>query len=114
VTTATDPRRAWVDGALCAQTDPEIFFPLKGAPGHEAKRICAQCPVRLPCLEEALARDLTWGIWGGLTPRERKKERDRRAERGAADADRDRAARQGEDPSGPGVASVRRSNRSHS
>jgi hypothetical protein len=114
MTTATDPRRAWVDEALCAQTDPEIFFPLKGAPGHEAKRICTQCPVRLPCLEEALARDLTWGIWGGLTPRERRKERDRRAGRGAADAGADRATRQGGGRSGPGVASARASTRSHS
>ena len=67
----TGPRR-WRDLALCAETDPEVFFPDKGQTGRDAKRICAACPVTKPCLEFALAHGITWGIWGGLSGRERR------------------------------------------
>jgi len=62
-----------VSKALCAETDPELFFPDKGlnSYGHLAKRICEQCEIRLDCLEVALRREYTDGIWGGTTPRER-------------------------------------------
>ena len=46
----------WFEG-LCAQTDPELFFPEKGGSVREAKRVCAACPVRAQCLEHALAHD---------------------------------------------------------
>lgn len=58
--------------ALCAQTDPEAFFPEKGGSTREAKAVCRHCPVRLRCLEVALANGYTDGIWGGLAPRERR------------------------------------------
>lgn len=63
----------WQDRALCAQTDPEAFFPEKGGSTREAKRICSGCEVRAECLEYALAHDERFGIWGGLSERERRK-----------------------------------------
>nr|WP_307845694.1 WhiB family transcriptional regulator [Saccharomonospora sp. NB11] len=63
----------WQDRALCAQTDPEAFFPEKGGSTREAKRICQVCEVRNDCLEYALAHDERFGIWGGLSERERRK-----------------------------------------
>ena len=64
---------AWQERALCAQTDPEAFFPEKGGSTREAKRVCATCEVREECLEYALANDERFGIWGGLSERERRK-----------------------------------------
>jgi WhiB family redox-sensing transcriptional regulator len=63
----------WQDLALCAQTDPEAFFPEKGGSTREAKRICAACDVRQECLEYALQRDERFGIWGGMSERERRR-----------------------------------------
>lgn len=63
----------WQERALCAQTDPEAFFPEKGGSTREAKRICLTCPVRNECLEYALAHDERFGIWGGLSERERRR-----------------------------------------
>ena len=63
----------WQDRALCAQTDPEAFFPEKGGSTREAKRICTTCPVRNECLEYALGNDERFGIWGGLSERERRR-----------------------------------------
>ena len=63
----------WQERALCAQTDPEAFFPEKGGSTREAKRICTRCEVRAECLEFALAHDERFGIWGGLSERERRK-----------------------------------------
>ena len=64
---------AWQEMALCAQTDPEAFFPEKGGSTREAKNVCAMCEVRQECLEYALANDERFGIWGGLSERERRK-----------------------------------------
>jgi WhiB family redox-sensing transcriptional regulator len=63
----------WQERALCAQTDPEAFFPEKGGSTREAKRICSGCEVRYECLEYALANDERFGIWGGLSERERRR-----------------------------------------
>ncbi|HEX4834555.1 MAG TPA: WhiB family transcriptional regulator [Trebonia sp.] len=63
----------WQDRALCAQTDPEAFFPEKGGSTREAKRVCRSCEVRAECLEFALENDERFGIWGGLSERERRK-----------------------------------------
>jgi WhiB family redox-sensing transcriptional regulator len=64
---------AWQADAVCAQTDPEAFFPEKGGSTRDAKRICAGCDVKQQCLEYALANDERFGIWGGLSERERRK-----------------------------------------
>ncbi|SOJ53782.1 Transcriptional regulator WhiB2 [Mycobacterium simulans] len=67
------PSDQWQDRALCAQTDPEAFFPEKGGSTREAKKICLGCEVRHECLEYALAHDERFGIWGGLSERERRR-----------------------------------------
>ena len=64
---------SWQADALCAQTDPEAFFPEKGGSTRDAKRICTGCDVKAQCLEYALANDERFGIWGGLSERERRK-----------------------------------------
>jgi WhiB family transcriptional regulator, redox-sensing transcriptional regulator len=65
----------WAEQALCAQADPDAWFPDKGGSTALAKLICAACPVRAQCLDYALSGADTWGgiarIWGGTTPRER-------------------------------------------
>ncbi len=63
----------WKDQALCAQTDPEAFFPDKGGSTREAKRVCRSCEVRAECLEYALEHDERFGIWGGMSERERRR-----------------------------------------
>jgi WhiB family transcriptional regulator, redox-sensing transcriptional regulator len=63
----------WHERALCAQTDPEAFFPEKGGSTREAKKICTGCEVRSECLSYALANDERFGIWGGLSERERRR-----------------------------------------
>lgn len=63
----------WRELGLCAQTDPDAFFPEKGGSTREAKLICSSCEVRAECLEYALANDERFGIWGGLSERERRR-----------------------------------------
>ena len=69
----SDGPLGWQDHALCAQTDPEAFFPEKGGSTREAKKVCTSCEVRAECLDYALAHDERFGIWGGLSERERRK-----------------------------------------
>jgi WhiB family redox-sensing transcriptional regulator len=64
---------SWQERALCAQTDPESFFPEKGGSTREAKRVCLSCEVRSECLDYALSHDERFGIWGGLSERERRR-----------------------------------------
>lgn len=68
----------------CRHLDPALFFPWKGQPTGGAKKVCAGCRVREPCLEYSLAIPERFGIWGGLTEGERR--RLRRSRRRAADA----------------------------
>lgn len=70
---ADDTVAGWQERALCAQTDPEAFFPEKGGSTREAKKVCTGCDVRGECLEYALEHDERFGIWGGLSERERRK-----------------------------------------
>jgi len=67
----------WQTDALCAQTDPEAFFPEKGGSTRDAKKVCGACNVRSQCLEYALSNDERFGIWGGLSERERRRLRKR-------------------------------------
>ena len=64
---------SWHERALCSQTDPEAFFPEKGGSTREAKRVCSRCDVRGDCLTFALSHDERFGIWGGLSERERRR-----------------------------------------
>jgi WhiB family redox-sensing transcriptional regulator len=63
----------WRRQALCAEIDPELWFPDKGDAGAAAiaRRICHQCPVMAECREEGLAYGYRDGIWGGLSGKER-------------------------------------------
>ena len=72
-TEGDDGELAWQAEALCAQTDPEAFFPEKGGSTREAKAVCQACQVREDCLEYALANDERFGIWGGMSERERRR-----------------------------------------
>lgn len=63
----------WALDGLCNQVDPDIFFPEKGESTRPAKRICQSCPVIAECLEYALANNERFGIWGGLSERERRR-----------------------------------------
>jgi WhiB family redox-sensing transcriptional regulator len=72
-----DGELAWQVDALCAQTDPEAFFPEKGGSTRDAKKVCSACTVRSECLEYALGNDERFGIWGGLSERERRRLRKR-------------------------------------
>jgi len=64
---------AWQDRALCAEVDPELFFPEPGGSTGEAKRVCMACEVRAECLEFALETGDQFGIYGGLSPTERRR-----------------------------------------
>ncbi len=72
VTSASDDLE-WQGRALCAQTDPEVFFPEKGGSTAQAKAVCRGCEVTAECGEYALAHDERFGIWGGLSERDRRK-----------------------------------------
>ena len=72
-TEGDDGELAWQAEALCAQTDPEAFFPEKGGSTRDAKRVCGVCPVREECLQYAMDNDERFGIWGGLSERERRR-----------------------------------------
>jgi len=65
-------RPAWHDRARCAETDPEMFFPENGESARPAKRVCAGCEVAAECLQDALDRGERFGVWGGLSERERR------------------------------------------
>ena len=64
---------AWTSDALCAQVDGDLFFPEKGGSSKEAKKVCAECPIRVECLQYALDHGERYGIYGGLSERERRK-----------------------------------------
>ncbi len=62
----------WSNEALCAQVDPDLWFPDKGGSTREAKAICATCPVATDCLEYAIEHNEHFGIWGGVSERDRR------------------------------------------
>ena len=70
----------WQDGANCLGVDPDLFFPERGASTREAKEVCRGCIVREQCLEFALRNGEKFGIWGGLSERERRRIRRQRAQ----------------------------------
>lgn len=70
----------WQDGANCLGVDPDLFFPERGASTREAKEVCRGCLVREQCLEFALQNGEKFGIWGGMSERERRRIRRQRAQ----------------------------------
>jgi WhiB family redox-sensing transcriptional regulator len=83
-----EEERRWQERANCLGVDPDLFFPERGASTREAKAVCKGCEVRDDCLEYALAHGEKFGIWGGLSERERRRVRRQRAleRRGIASA----------------------------
>jgi WhiB family redox-sensing transcriptional regulator len=75
-----DLEENWQDGANCLGVDPDLFFPERGASTREAKEVCRGCIVREQCLEFALQNGEKFGIWGGLSERERRRIRRQRAQ----------------------------------
>ena len=78
--TGGEDRPAWQDSALCAQSDPDAWYPSAetdeqktGVGPAKVKALCDICPVRAECLAAALENDEQHGIWGGTTPQERRK-----------------------------------------
>jgi WhiB family redox-sensing transcriptional regulator len=64
--------RAWVSKALCRETDPDALF-VPGAAQRKAVVICRHCPVMQECAAEALDHKVEYGVWGGMTERERRR-----------------------------------------
>jgi WhiB family redox-sensing transcriptional regulator len=75
-----EPDPDWHDHANCLGVDPDLFFPERGASTREAKEVCRGCEVRHDCLEFALQNGEKFGIWGGLSERERRRIRRQRAQ----------------------------------
>ncbi len=65
----------WRAYASCAKFDPDLFFAPGALEHREAKRVCRDCPVRLECLNYAMSTPVDHGIWGGMTERERRRQR---------------------------------------
>ena len=84
--------KSWQDMANCLGVDPDLFFPERGASTREAKEVCKGCVVRDDCLEYALANGEKFGIWGGMSERERRRIRRQRALARAAAAAPSRTA----------------------
>lgn len=79
----------WHRHGECHGVDPDLWFPQNGGSSKEAKDTCKRCPYRERCLEEAMERNEEFGVWGGLTARERKR---LRKERGLADGSQRRGS----------------------
>lgn len=63
----------WQEYANCLGVDPDLFFPERGASTKEAKAVCRGCVVKDQCLEYALNNSEKFGIWGGMSERERRR-----------------------------------------
>jgi WhiB family redox-sensing transcriptional regulator len=72
---APDFPGTWSERAICRGENPNTFFPAHGDPGTRARRLCANCPVRIDCRQYATAADEP-GIWGGLDQEQRRALRD--------------------------------------
>jgi WhiB family redox-sensing transcriptional regulator len=72
MTTVKRWREPWMEEALCAYVDPEMWFPEKGGNNKDARAICAVCPVIDSCREYALKNHERFGIWGNTSEKERR------------------------------------------
>jgi WhiB family transcriptional regulator, redox-sensing transcriptional regulator len=68
---STDPEEPWVSRALCRDGDPDELF-AGGAAQRTAAVICRHCPVMQECGAEALDNRVDFGVWGGMTERQRR------------------------------------------
>jgi len=63
----------WMAQGVCRGHEPSVFFPSDGVGVDRARKLCASCPVKEPCLEYALAERIDHGVWGGTSERERRR-----------------------------------------
>lgn len=63
----------WMNKGKCRDIPPDLFFPSDGVGVDVARQICADCPVKSPCLEYALGNRIDHGVWGGTSERERRR-----------------------------------------
>ena len=68
----TNQRESWLADALCAQVDPDLWFPEPGQSSEPAKRICRECPVRVQCEQRAIDNGELHGVWGAASTTERR------------------------------------------
>jgi WhiB family redox-sensing transcriptional regulator len=73
--TEHDEMPDWWELSNCLGVDPDLFFPERGASTRAAKAICGECLVRAECLEFAITTGEKFGIWGGMSERERRRVR---------------------------------------
>lgn len=66
------PNESWMIDAACAEVGGDVWFPEAGGSTAEAKLVCAGCSVRAQCLEFALDKGFRFGVWGGMSERERR------------------------------------------
>lgn len=71
---------SWMARGNCAEQPPATFFPSDGVGVEAARKVCATCPVKEPCLEYALEQRIDHGVWGGCSERERRRILKRRRE----------------------------------
>ena len=67
----TEPLQDWTAASACKGADPDELF-VTGAAQNRAKLVCLACPVRTECLSDALDNRVEFGVWGGMTERERR------------------------------------------
>src|SRR4051812_29825276 len=72
-TTQHNDDMAWADLGSCVSSDPDIFFPERGENTSYARSECRGCPVRHQCLDYAMTTGQKFGIWGGMTPAQRRR-----------------------------------------
>ena len=63
--------KQWAERGACRKSDPDALF-VQGAAQNRAKAVCLGCPVRTECLADALDNRVEFGVWGGMTERERR------------------------------------------
>lgn len=68
----------WMRQGACVGVDPDLFFPERGRSTEPAKQVCRGCPVQSHCLDHAMTENEHFGIWGGLSERERRRLRSQR------------------------------------
>ena len=68
----SETKLAWKKKANCLGIDPDLFYPERGVSSANAKKVCHGCIVQSQCLEYALCNGEKFGIWGGLSERERR------------------------------------------
>ena len=71
ISTVSEERTAWVLQGLCLTTDPDKLF-VRGAAQRKAATMCRDCPVKAECLADALDNEVEFGVWGGMTERQRR------------------------------------------